>query len=299
MAKQETSAVKEFIAGCVAGFSKVFTGQPFDIVKVRLQGFQGQNKPSALSVAKNIIQNEGGPTALWKGSLPPLLGVGATVSIQFGASENIKKILIRNNGGKKLSFNEQCFAGFMAGFLNSFVSAPLEHFRIRIQTQSQTAPIYKGSMDCMATIFRSYGLTGVFRGFVPTALRDSFGYGIYFATYAWFMDLFAPGQARREQNVFKIGLAGALTGILFWSAIFPFDVIKTRFQTDSLTEPQYRSMKDGFSKVYQAKGLAGFYGGFFPCFLRAIPVNGIVFMMFELLHRQFIAPKPQLLKAAI
>ena len=102
MSDQQSTVLLEFIAGCVAGFSKIYSGQPFDIVKVRLQSMQGSAKPSPLAVANDIIKNEGGVKALWKGSLPPLLGVGAMATIQFGVNENVKKHFIRKNGGKKI-----------------------------------------------------------------------------------------------------------------------------------------------------------------------------------------------------
>jgi len=293
---QDKTFVKEFIAGCIAGFSKIYTGQPFDIIKVRLQSQQGSGKVSPLVVVKNLIKNEGGPLALWKGSLPPLLGVGATVSIQFGVNENVKKFISQRNGGKKFSINELFVSGFLAGFANCIVSTPAEHFRIRMQTQSKDNPIYKGSVDCMKKIYNGYGIKGVFRGVMPTIYRDSFGYGSYFAAYSVLMDWLAPGQARREQSLYKIGVAGSLAGILFWGLIFPFDVVKTKFQTDNLDKPNYKNMKDCFAKTYNTKGLGGFYQGFLPCFLRAIPVNGAVFVMFEILHRNFIAPPLPMLK---
>jgi len=294
---QDNTFVKEFVAGCVAGFSKIYTGQPFDIIKVRLQSAQGDVKPSPLTVVKNLIKYEGGPLALWKGSLPPLLGVGATVSIQFGVNENVKKFISQRNGGKKMSFTELFVSGFLAGFANCIVSTPAEHFRIRIQTQSKDAPLYKGSLDCMKKIYQNNGIRGAYRGLFPTIYRDSFGYGSYFAAYSILMDWLAPGQTRREQSYTKIGVAGSLAGILFWGLVFPFDVIKTKYQTDNLDKPQFKNMKDGFAKIYNAKGLSGFYQGFLPCFLRAIPVNGAVFVMFEVLHRNFIAPPLPQLKA--
>jgi solute carrier family 25 carnitine/acylcarnitine transporter 20/29 len=292
--RQTTDTLKEFFAGCVAGFSKVFTGQPFDIVKVRLQAAPKESKPSPITIVNNIIKNEGGPLALWKGSLPPLLGVGATASIQFGVNENVKKAILKYNNGRKLSFEQLFLSGWLGGFANCIVSTPAEHFRIRIQTQSKENPVYKGSIDCMKKIFKTYGIRGVYKGVVPTIFRDSFGYAVYFSVYTTLMNKMAPGQSRREYNIGKIGFAGAIAGILFWASVFPFDVIKTRIQTDSLTSPQYRGIVDAFRKTYQANGLKGFSQGFVPCMLRAVPVNGAVFMLYELLYRNIIAPAPKL-----
>lgn len=52
------------------------SGQPFDIVKVRLQT-TSQYK-NALDAATSIYKNEGA-TAFYKGTLTPLIGIGACV----------------------------------------------------------------------------------------------------------------------------------------------------------------------------------------------------------------------------
>jgi len=295
---KKASFAKEFFAGCVAGFSKVYTGQPFDIVKVRLQSAQADVKPSPLTIVKSIIKKEGGPLALWKGSLPPLLGVGATASIQFGVNENVKKAISKLNGGKKFSFRELFLSGWLAGFANCIVSTPAEHFRIRIQTQSKERPIYQGSVDCMKKIYKNYGLKGVYKGVVPTIFRDSTGYAVYFSMYSTLMHWIAPGQSRREYSIAKIGVAGSIAGILFWVSVFPVDVVKTRIQTDSLDKPQYKGIVDCFKQTYRSNGLQGFFRGFLPCMLRAIPVNGVVFMLYEVLYRHLTAHSSKFVQMA-
>jgi len=288
--RKSPSFAKEFLAGCIAGFSKIYTGQPFDIVKVRLQNAQANVQLSPLSVVSNIVKNEGGVIALWKGSLPPLLGVSAMASIQFGVNENVKRFFIQINGGGKMSLDQLFISGFLAGLANCIVSTPAEHFRIRIQTQSRLSPIYKGSIDCMQKIFKGYGMKGVYQGLLPTICRDSIGYGTYFTAYATLLNWLAPGQTRREYSLGKIGLSGSLSGILLWASVFPMDVIKTRIQNDSLERPQYKGIADCAQKLYRSQGLPGFFKGFLPCMLRAIPVNGVVFILYEALYRSLINP---------
>jgi len=295
---KDYTALKEFLAGCVAGFSKIYTGQPFDMVKVRMQSAQGNVKPNPFAIVMNIIKNEGGPKALWKGSLPPLLGIGATVSIQFGVNENVKKMIIQANGGNKMTFEQLFLAGFIGGFANCIVSIPAEHFRIRVQTQPKETPIYKGSIDCMKKIFRNHGITGVYKGLVPTLYRDSIGYGVYFALYTTLINKFAPGQTRREYSLWKIGVAGSIAGISLWTSIFPLDVVKTKIQTDHFHNSQYKGIVDCFRKTYNANGVSGFYKGFGPCLARAIPVNGLVFVLYEVLYRALIPPPLKLLNVA-
>ncbi|KAL5343892.1 hypothetical protein BJX70DRAFT_393312 [Aspergillus crustosus] len=58
---------------------QVLIGQPSDIVKVRMQV---QANQSAIQVARILWTHEGA-LAFYKGTLPPLLGVGACISIVY------------------------------------------------------------------------------------------------------------------------------------------------------------------------------------------------------------------------
>jgi len=128
--KKQSTFFLEFFAGCLSGIGKVFVGQPFDIVKVRLQAAGEGMKPSIASTIANIYRNEGGLLAFWKGSLPPIMGVAASVSLQFGVNENVKKLFEEYNAGKKLTFAQLFACGFIAGIANAVVAIPAEHIRI-------------------------------------------------------------------------------------------------------------------------------------------------------------------------
>lgn len=62
---------KGFVAGIFSGMAKLAIGHPFDTIKVRLQtndAFRGPLECLWKTVGKE------GPTALYKGATPPLLG---------------------------------------------------------------------------------------------------------------------------------------------------------------------------------------------------------------------------------
>lgn len=99
------------------------------------------------------IFKKGGVTAFYKGTELPLIGVGACVSIQFGVVQYIKRIFQNQNmavHGKKglhLTQSQLYLSGAAGGIANSVIAGPIEHVRIRLQTQ-QTA-IYSGPFDCL------------------------------------------------------------------------------------------------------------------------------------------------------
>ncbi|KAG7110251.1 Mitochondrial glycine transporter YMC1 like protein [Verticillium longisporum] len=94
---------KDLFSGAAGGITQVLVGQPFDIVKVRLQTSTAHT--SALEAATAIYKNEG-PLAFYKGTLTPLIGIGACVSIQFGAFHQARRYLEARNAGHPLSYGQ-------------------------------------------------------------------------------------------------------------------------------------------------------------------------------------------------
>lgn len=78
-------SIKDFTAGVISGWTQVLIMQPFEIIKVRLQKQNAKNPEYAgiIDCLKKIVQKEG-ITALYKGTLSPLIGCGFQVSVQFG-----------------------------------------------------------------------------------------------------------------------------------------------------------------------------------------------------------------------
>jgi len=79
-----------------------------------------------------IIRKEG-VLALYKGSLSPVMGVGAATSIQFGLNQFSQRLVANIWQAKELNFGMLYLCGMIAGAGNSIVSCLVEHIRIRMQ----------------------------------------------------------------------------------------------------------------------------------------------------------------------
>ena len=89
-----TRKLKDIAAGFVGGATQVLIGQPADLVKIRLQT---TSATSSFQVIKNVIKNEG-ILAFYKGTLPPLFGVGVCVSLQFYGFHETKRQILQYTG---------------------------------------------------------------------------------------------------------------------------------------------------------------------------------------------------------
>ncbi|EJT48906.1 hypothetical protein A1Q2_08033 [Trichosporon asahii var. asahii CBS 8904] len=288
-----TQTQKDLVGGSVGGVAQVLVGQPFDIVKVRIQ-----TNPSAytspLDCASKILKADG-PLGFYKGTLTPLLGIGACVSIQFGALEWAKRLL-SNNGEKTLGLGELYAAGAVAGVANTAVAGPVEHIRIRLQTQPAGAEkLYNGPLDCVRKLYGQGGLPGVFKGQAATMLRDGVGYGMYFLVYEYLVQSHCARNNCSREDISPLWALtyGATAGYGLWGSIYPVDVVKSKIQTDSLdpSKQKYRGMLDCARQTWRAQGVKGFTGGLTPTLVRSPFANGATFVAFELAMRAMGSPE--------
>lgn len=78
-----------YIAGSVSGIAQVFIGQPFDMVKVRMQASTNP-KTTVGSIFRKLMRKEG-ISGFYKGTMAPLVGVSGIISIQFGVNDFMKE----------------------------------------------------------------------------------------------------------------------------------------------------------------------------------------------------------------
>ncbi|KAF2419757.1 mitochondrial carrier [Tothia fuscella] len=278
---------KDLFAGACGGIAQVLLGQPFDIVKVRLQT---TTESSALVCAKNILKHEGA-LAFYKGTLTPLIGIGACVSVQFGGFHYARRFLEARNTKSNplapptLSYGHYYLAGAFAGITNTILSTPIEHVRIRLQTQPHGPKrLYSGPLDCI----KKLGLAGVYRGTSVTLLRESQAYGVWFLTYEYLMNADAARNKidRKSISTYKVAFYGGLAGEMLWLSSYPFDVVKSKMQTDGFgPNMKYRNMRDAFGQTWRVGGMGAFWKGIGPTLLRAMPVSAGTFAVAEVTMR--------------
>ncbi|OJD14991.1 hypothetical protein AJ78_04713 [Emergomyces pasteurianus Ep9510] len=284
--------VKDLSAGAAGGIAQVLLGQPFDIIKVRLQ--TTTNYSNALDCATKIFKNEG-PLAFYKGTLTPLIGIGACVSVQFGAFHEARRRFEELNANRdplntSLSYPQYYMAGAFAGITNSVISGPIEHVRIRLQTQPHGAQrLYNGPIDCIRKLSSHEGvLKGLYRGQLVTVFREAQAYGVWFLSFEYLMNWEAKRSniKREEISAVKVATYGGLAGEALWLASYPLDVVKSKMQSDGFgAQQKFKGMTDCFKKTFVAEGLGGFWKGIGPTLLRAMPVSAGTFAVVELAMR--------------
>lgn len=221
------------------------------------------------------------------------------VSVQFGAFHYARRYLesgkaTLTNPTPSLSYPELYAAGAFAGLANTVLSSPIEHIRIRLQTQPHdpSKRLYNGPIDCIRKLSASEGvLRGVYRGTSVTLLREAQAYGSWFMAFEYMMRADIARNNRKDRKdvpTTRIALYGGLAGEALWLASYPFDVVKSKMQSDKLgPDKVYKSMRDAFGQTIAKEGIAGFWKGLGPTLLRAMPVSAGTFVVYVACSHEF------------
>ncbi|CAO3576967.1 unnamed protein product [Absidia cylindrospora] len=287
-----SQALIDCASGTVGGILQVLVGQPFDTVKVRLQT-QSTTNPVYKGMMDCVRQTreKEGFKGFYKGTLTPLVGIGACVSIQFVVLEAMKRRF--SPRGEPLTNAQLYIAGAASGIANSFVSGPVEHIRTRLQVQTSASAAnglwFNGPVDAIKKIYAQHGIAGIYKGQGITMAREFQGYGAYFLAYEFLVkkSMERSGRQRSELPAWEVCLYGAVSGYALWGTVYPLDAIKSKLQTDAFdpANRKYSGVLDCARKTLAVEGMGGFFRGIGPCLLRAAPSNAATFMGFELAMR--------------
>jgi len=211
-----------------------------------------------------------------------MLGVGFLSAMLFYAYGQIQVVQRRFHAEETLI--DVFMAGTGAGLFQTIALAPIENVKIRLQAQTD-ARLYRGPWHCLSTIYRLYGIRGVYKGMIPTLCRDSFSYGVYFVTYEATKRRFQGNSP--SASPLQMFVAGGIAGVISWLTIYPIDVIKSRIQEDDLAKPKYNGMIHCFQESVRRDGYKILFRGLSPTLLRTFIVSGANFLVYELASMSF------------
>ena len=221
--------------------------------------------PSMYQCAKITWANEG-LNGFFRGVSQPLFTVSLIKSFVFTTYRHLKD----QNQFSSVT------AGAMTGFVTALICSPLELGKIQIQLQKSKghSSKFNGYFDCFKKIFQLHGFRGLYHGLTLQLMRDSLGTSVHFTSYEFFLS-----HLSSINPTFAPLLAGGLGGTVAWSIIYPFDLIKTRRQTEIFSHKQFSSSMSIVKEILASKrGFKGLYTGFSASVIRAFPIHAINFL---------------------
>ncbi|GME98517.1 unnamed protein product [[Candida] boidinii] len=315
----------EIAVGSASGAIAKIVEYPFDTVKVRLQYSQHFDPPlfsSTLDCLQKTYKNEGFYKGFYKGLMSPMIGSALEVSTLFFSYRLAQNYLnyLKNNENlqAELKMSEKLLCGAISGVVTSFILTPIELLKCKLQVDnlerqkninSNISTNNKNSgklIPLIKSIYKEHGLKGLWKGQIPTCIREAGGSAAWFGCYEYALEVF------REQNIQKsmkvshnndefpkhnkqydgsdysasqLLFAGAMAGIGYNASLFPADTIKNMMQTQGGKEKGDNFLTISL-KVYKKNGIRGFYSGLGVTLFKSIPASAVMFYCYEIFKKE-------------
>jgi solute carrier family 25 carnitine/acylcarnitine transporter 20/29 len=279
-----------FLAGGFGGFCLTLVQSPFDVIKMRLQlSRQPEAVPlNAPQVIRNIVRAEG-LRGFWRGITPPLVTAMPLYAVVMGSYDGFRHGVQQLSGRPRGDLRDTAVAGALVALPTTFLYTPIDRVKIALQADGRRLSAglpaeYRSVIDAVQKLWRSGGLTSLYRGFWITLARDVPAWSIYFVTFSAAKRVLSSSDAVLDGSVpLSPGaslVAGGLAGAATWAVGMPMDTIKTAFQTND--SASYRTT---FRAIIHASGWRGLYAGFITSVVGGLTGDAACFTGTEALQR--------------
>lgn len=290
------------VAGGIAGAGSRVATAPLDLIRIRRQlspRTVTYPSESILTSWINIVRNEGGITALFRGNVAAInLWIGYS-AVQFALYNHVKAVIKRNDPGDRYHTATTFFSGAVAGLGATLTTYPFDVMRTafaarglmqkshHVPFSSLVEPDYrtirqapaieppKTLLEFAVQVYSNKGLSGFYAGCGPAAIQIIPYMGLNFMIY----DFLTRGDRRVALSAYAGSISGAVSKIV----IYPIDTVKRRLQAQSffVSERYYRNASHCISSIAKEEGLMGFYKGAFPSVLKTTISSGLTFALFR------------------
>ncbi|CAJ1341856.1 unnamed protein product [Effrenium voratum] len=142
---------------------------PFDLLKVRMQGSDALSRVSVTAALRSIYQ-QAGLVGLWRGAGPTVQRAALLTASQVPSYDHAKHKLL-DAGLLKEGYFCHFSCSMLAGVVAAGVTSPVDLAKSRIMTQPENGALYTSTLDCLVKTAKAEGLPALYRGFSMQWLR--------------------------------------------------------------------------------------------------------------------------------
>ncbi|KAJ9156713.1 hypothetical protein NKR23_g1094 [Pleurostoma richardsiae] len=297
--------VAAFCAGGVAGAVSRTVVSPLERLKILFQVQSAGREEYKLSVGKALkkMWREEGWRGFMRGNGTNCIRIVPYSAVQFGSYNFYKRHFFEQYPGADLSSFSRLICGGIAGITSVTFTYPLDIVRTRLSIQSASfadlGPNRPDKLPGMwATLGRMYktegGLLALYRGIIPTVAGVAPYVGLNFMVYE-FMRTYLTPEGEKNPSAMRKLLAGAVSGAVAQTCTYPFDVLRRRFQINTMSGMgyKYKSIPDAVRVIVAQEGLMGLYKGIVPNLLKVAPSMAANWLSFEITRDFLVGLKPE------
>ncbi|KAF2152607.1 putative mitochondrial carrier protein [Myriangium duriaei CBS 260.36] len=293
--------VASFIAGGVAGAVSRTVVSPLERLKILYQIQSAGRNEYKMPIFKALgkIWREEGFAGFMKGNGSNCVRIIPYSAIQF-ASYNIYKRFFEATPGAPLSPIQRLSCGAVAGITSVTFTYPLDIVRTRLSIQSasfeglskaKVGEKLPGMYSLLKSMYKNEGgIPALYRGILPTVTGVAPYVGLNFMVYESVRSYFTPAGEKNPGAFGKLG-AGAVSGAFAQTCTYPFDVLRRRFQINTMSGMgyKYKSIWDAIKIIVSQEGPKGLYKGIAPNLLKVAPSMASSWFSFELTRDFFMS----------
>lgn len=213
------------------------------------------------------------------------------MAIRFVSFEFYKDQLAQFTGQRNTAVTFT--AGLASGLTEAIlVVTPAEVCKIRMQSQHHSLVDatarehrkYRGVLHTALTIVREEGLGALYKGVVPTMLRQGCNQAVNFTAYNAMKQWALRQQNLTDLPLYQSMVLGGFSGGMGPMVNNPLDVVKTRLQKQVIREghlPKYTGLVQACILIAREEGVWALWKGITPRLLRIMPGQAITFMTYE------------------
>ncbi|KAL2001437.1 hypothetical protein VTN02DRAFT_1773 [Thermoascus thermophilus] len=287
--------VAAFIAGGVAGAVSRTIVSPLERLKILYQIQSAGREEYKLSVWKALVKmgREEGWRGFMRGNGTNCIRIIPYSAVQFG-SYNFYKRFAEPYPDAELTPMRRLVCGGIAGITSVIVTYPLDIVRTRLSIQSASFAALgnqatsekqlPGMFRTMVLMYKNEGgFLALYRGIIPTVAGVAPYVGLNFMTYESVRRYLTP-EGDKNPSPYRKLLAGAISGAVAQTCTYPFDVLRRRFQINTMSGMgyQYKSIWDAVKVIVTEEGVLGLYKGIVPNLLKVAPSMASSWLSFEL-----------------
>ncbi|KAI6171692.1 hypothetical protein M3Y98_00890400 [Aphelenchoides besseyi] len=185
------------------------------------------------------------------------LAKNAVIFVAYDYSRMIVALTSDTTDRNRLSPLQSALTGGMTSAFAVFTRCPTELIKCEIQTMHELHPKnHSGALRLCRELIRKEGFNGLFTGYTATLLRQSLGNSILFGVYETAREFARREGERRDQiGISRTMFCGGLSGFVYWTSIYPIDVLKSRIQVYGsgtlLTTLLHLIREDGISALFK------------------------------------------------
>ena len=291
--KAQSNFAVDFLMGGVSAAVAKTAASPIERVKLLIQNQDEMIKQGSLDTRyKGIIDcfkrtaHQEGIISFWRGNTANVIRYFPTQALNFAFKDKIKAMFgFKKEEGYAKWFAGNLASGGAAGALSLLFVYSLDYARTRLAADAKSSKKggerqFNGLIDVYRKTLKSDGISGLYRGFMPSVAGIIVYRGLYFGMYDSLKPLVLTGSL--DGSFVASFLLGWVVTTGASTCSYPLDTVRRRMMMTSGQAVKYNGAFDCLRKIVAAEGVASLFKGCGANILRGVAGAGVISMYDQL-----------------